>query len=246
MHYKIFILNLITPITRRCGFDLISYKPASHPTLRRRAIIRELKPDVVLDVGANVGQFGRRLRQGGFTGRIISFEPMAKAFEKLSRVSDSDPLWEVHNFGLGREKATAEIHVTANSASSSLLEMMPRHSDACPSSRVVGGEEVKINALNDLVAGLSLEGKRVYVKIDTQGFEMQVLQGATKILDQVVGMEVEVSLAELYKGQPEFSDVYEFLKGKGFAPVAFQPAFCDAKTGFMLQVDAFFVRSQAL
>lgn len=243
MHYKKLILNAITPITRTLGFDLIPYKASGHPSLRRQAIIRGVKPDVILDIGANTGQYGRWLRKGGYPGRIVSFEPMTRAFERLAAASARDPLWEVHNYGLGREATVANIHVSANSASSSFLEMTPRHSEVCPSSRTVGAEEVEIRTIDSLITDLSLKGKRLYVKIDTQGFELEVLSGATQLLDQIVGLEVEASLTELYKGQPQFADVCGFLHNRRFIPVAFQPAFSDPKSGYMLQVDAFFVPS---
>jgi FkbM family methyltransferase len=227
---------------RKGGYDLVRYDAGRFPELRRLELIRGRRIDVVLDVGANDGPFAKALRAAGYTGRIVSFEPQSEAFGRLSAAAAADPAWTGHRLALGATDGEAELHLAGNSSSSSLLEMSAQHLASAPESRYQGSESVPVARLDTLRAELVGAGDRVYLKVDTQGYELEVLRGAAGTLPQVDVVDVELSLVPLYDGAPLFDEVMHHLAGHGFVPVSLEPAFTDPADGRLLQLDGLFVR----
>lgn len=221
-------------------------RPTSGATERaadaRIELIRRYRIDVALDVGANEGLFGQYLRGAGYRGRIVSFEPLSGAFAKLEVASARDPKWECVPTALGAFQGQATLNVAANWASSSLLPMEPRHSAAEPRTAYVGKEECSVVPLDDLLPKLLRPTERVYLKLDVQGSELDVLRGAERTLAQTDALDVELSLVPLYTGAPLFGDVVGNLDARGFGLVAIEPAFLDSATGVILQVNGLFAR----
>jgi len=205
--------------------------------------LRNFKIDLVLDVGANVGQFASELRQGGFAGKIVSFEPLTQAHAELQQASEADPLWDVYpRCALGDHEGEVEINIAGNSQSSSILPMLESHRSAAPESSYKEKEVVAIKKL-DSIAGHYLKAARSpFLKIDTQGFEWQVLDGAREVLPSIQGILVELSLVPLYEGQHLWRDVIDRLEAEGFTLWTFQPTFSNQLTGQTLQVDGVFYR----
>ena len=225
------------------GVDFSRFAPDAHPAARRKQLLAACDIDTVLDIGANRGQFARHLRKDlGYAGRILSFEPLSTAFEMLKRSAEHDPGWEVFNFALGDAEERREINIAANSDSSSLLDMLPEHLAAAPESRYEGREAVAVKRLDPLYEGLCRGAGRVYMKIDTQGFEDRVLRGAERSLAAIDTVQVEMSLVALYQGQPLFPDLYAYLAARGYSLFSIDPCFADKKTGRVLQVDGTFRR----
>src|SRR5690242_8065586 len=106
-------------LLRGATLDVIRYHPRSHPLARRMRLLATHGIDVVLDVGANIGQYGEELRRLGYRGRIVSFEPMSAAFAELQARAQADGRWQVIHAGLGAQAGTARINLAGNSASSS-------------------------------------------------------------------------------------------------------------------------------
>lgn len=198
----------------------------------------------VLDVGANAGQFGQFLREDvGFGGRIVSFEPLSGPYAELSRHAAADPQWTALNFALGAEESTAEINVSRNAYSSSILDILPAHTQAEPESAVISREKIQIKTLDSVVAAHCPSQEGVYLKIDTQGYEHPVLLGAARSLSWIRTLQLELSLTPLYQGQKLFGEMLEFLGEKGYRLVALDPAFTDPASGHLLQVDGIFHRA---
>jgi FkbM family methyltransferase len=199
--------------------------------------------DLVLDVGANVGQFATQIRSEGFGGRIVSFEPLSEAHRRLSAAAKNDPAWVVHpRCAIGDNDGTVEINIAGNSVSSSLLPMTEAHSSAAGGSRYVGREQVPIARLDGIVEGYLATTRAPFLKVDTQGFEWQVLDGAERTLPQLRGVLCELSLVVLYDGQHLWMEVLHRLEAAGLSLWAFQPGFADPRDGRTLQVDAIFFR----
>jgi len=197
-----------------------------------------------IDVGANTGDFAEELRLSGFPGRIISFEPTSEAFKVLAARSKRDPLWSVHQAAIGETTGEMRINVAANEArSSSFLPMLDLHQKFAPTSLYVSSEIVSMKTLGEALDGKVQPGERLLLKIDTQGYEENVLRGAGTILPQVEVIECELSLVPLYEGQLLFTEMLAVIKDLGFSPVQFAPGFTDPRTGNSLQVDVMFSRS---
>jgi FkbM family methyltransferase len=189
-----------------------------------------------LDVGANRGQFGTSLRLMGFGGTIFSVEPMADAFAGLTTAARGDPTWLVERCGAGAWPGQVSLNVSGNSTSSSVLEITDVHLAAERSARIVRTEAVEMETLDDLVERHSLQPP-FFLKIDVQGSELSVLAGAARTLDHVSLIQVELSLTELYRGGSQYLEVLGELRAAGFAPIGWDPAFTDPRSGDVLQVD---------
>jgi FkbM family methyltransferase len=214
------------------------------PGGRREKIMRYHGIETVIDVGANIGGYGAELRENGYTGRIISFEPTARAYERLAARASGDSKWSVRKTAIGELNGEVTINVAANQAeSSSLLPMLKAHEKAAPDALYVSKEQVPLMTLDSALGGVLLPGEKVLLKIDTQGYERFVLKGAADVLPQIDLIECELSLTPLYGGQLLYQEMLDLLKGLGFEPVQFVPAFTDPHTGHNMQVDAIFSRS---
>lgn len=169
---------------RRIGLDLVR-RDSYHPLARRMRYVQDFGIDLVLDVGANTGQFAHEMRQAGYKGRIVSFEPLSSAFAALTVAARHDPMWDCRRFALGAEDGTATLSVAGNSQSSSLLPMREAHVEAAPGSGYVAQENIAVRRLDDLWPELAGKAMRPYLKIDVQGFERQVLEGATAAIAHI-------------------------------------------------------------
>ena len=123
-----------------------------------------------------------------------------------------------------------------------MLSVGERHLRSVPDSRMVAVESVRVNRLDDVWPHVAADARRPYVKIDTQGYELEVLRGGTRALGGIVLVETELSLLPTYDSGPLFGDVLRFLGEHGFSPISFEGVLDDSQTGEMLQVDAIFAR----
>ena len=226
--------DFIRSIIRKFGYD-INY-------FGRFKILKHLAIDLVLDVGANQGQYGKSLRRGGYRGNIISFEPLNSAFSQLKLCSKSDSLWQINNYALGNDNTNSIINISANSYSSSILAMTNAHTNLSKESAFVGEQNIVVKTLDSVFKNIVESDNNIFLKIDTQGYEKKVILGALNSLEKIVGIQIEVSMIELYKEEDLFIDMINFLDSKGFKTISIESGFFDQKTGFLLQSDLIFVR----
>lgn len=239
MPIKRFVRNCI----RRAGWDIKRSDPRSSEASRivRQLFVHEI--DVVFDVGANTGQFATMLRDAGFPGRIVSFEPSTNAHSTLSKRARRDANWIVApRMALGDHDGTISLNLAGNSVSSSVLPMLPSHASAAPESRYVGSETVDLRTLDSVGTELAMDTERVFLKLDVQGFEYKVLQGAEQFLSCVTGLQIELSLVPLYDGERLFHPMLLDLEERGYEMWSLVPSFVDPGTGRLLQLDAIFFR----
>jgi FkbM family methyltransferase len=195
----------------------------------------------VLDIGANVGQYGALLRAAGFGGRIVSVEPLQTAFRQLEVRSRRDPSWVIVNKGVGAAPGSVTMNISANSYSSSVLAMEAAHLAADPDSHVVGTQVTELTTVAVLAEEHQIDPARCLLKIDTQGFESQVLEGAGDLLDQFAGVQLELSFIELYTGQELFDPLVAKVRGHGMELWSIETGISD-QHGRLLQCDGLFLR----
>jgi len=209
----------------------------------KKKLFRHYRVTHVLDVGANAGQFAKGLRKHvGFIGELVSFEPLSSAFELLEKAAAHDPKWKVLNCGLGDVNGSLKINISANSASSSFLPILPACEAAAPTSGYISHETVAVRTLDSIFLEYCNRSDCVYLKIDTQGFEKQVLDGARSVLPHIATVELELSLVPLYQNQLVFPDMYELMTRLGYSLVSLEPEFSDPSSGKLLQVNGTFHR----
>jgi FkbM family methyltransferase len=161
-----------------------------------------------------------------------------EAFADLRSRSAGDGRWEIHNLALGAAPGREKMNVASNLASSSFLPMLSEVTEAVPELAIARSTEVTVARLDDIDVG----GGPLLLKLDVQGYEDRVLDGAADTLRRAVLLECELSLGELYRGQAEPAKLLSRLDGSGFRMVDLDPFFYDPRDGRILSVDALFVR----
>ena len=211
------------------------------------SIFNEFNVDVVFDIGANAGQFGQMLRARGYKGKIVSFEPLSSAHNKLLEIADDDESWHVHpRVAVGSRSDKVSINIANNSQSSSIKKMLDLHVLYAPDSSIVGTEEVDVITLDECFYEYASSVDCTYLKADTQGYEMEVLKGAKNTLHHVDLLEMEMSVAELYEDSSSFMELFEFALNNDFILWGLSPAFIDSSSKRLLQFDAVFARKRLI
>jgi FkbM family methyltransferase len=201
----------------------------------------------VIDVGAHEGQYAQRLRAGGYRGRIVSFEPTPAAFEVLERASADDPSWSVHRLALGREDGSTTMNAVPGTLSS-ILPATKFGAGRYPKLQAPEAIEVELRRLDGLLDELldGLRKPRPYLKLDTQGFDLDVFAGAGDAIGRFVGMQSEVALMEIYRGMPRMPEALAAYEAAGFELAGLYPVSRQTRTARVLEYDAVLVRAALL
>jgi FkbM family methyltransferase len=198
----------------------------------------------VLDVGAHRGEYGLWLRRNGYHGDIVSFEPVRANFQDLARVAAGDPRWHCVGYALGAENRVASINVTSHTVFSSF------HTPNAAARTIFGqgptverSEEVEIRRLDTVLDTLPVNfGKdRTYLKIDAQGWDLEVIAGAEGVLDRVIALQTEVAIQTIYEGMPAVADSLAAIAERGFVPSGFFPVDLDQRLA-VVELDLVAVR----
>lgn len=176
-----------------------------------KRLLAQLEIDCVLDVGANRGQFASELRRIGYSGYIVSFEPVRSVFEQLQKAFEHDTKWKGYPLALGRSKGSKSIMVPELSVMSSFLESLSPNEKHTK-------EVVETRRLDELLATTMVElgVSRIFLKMDTQGYDLEVFCGASNCLDCIIGIQSELSIQPLYKGMPHYIEALQEYESKGF------------------------------
>jgi FkbM family methyltransferase len=228
---------------RRVSLDVMKFDAGTHPLARRMRLLEAYGIDLVLDVGANVGQYASELRSLGYRGRIVSFEPLSGAFAILQQRAARDERWTAVHAGLGAAAGKAIINIAGNSQSSSLLPMLETHVRAAPESAYVGTEEITLDTLASALEKHATPPVRALVKIDAQGYERKILDAGGPAFDRVVGAQLEMSLTPLYQGEFLIAPMIEYMAARGMQLMSIEPGYADPENGRLLQADGLFFRS---
>lgn len=213
------------------------------------AVLRDMEINCVLDVGANHGQFGQMIRKTGYTGRIVSFEPLPHLAEHLHVHADPDPDWHVVHCALGDEDTEADMTVVAERGStSSLLPVSDFGKEWSPRLAGIRRETVPVRRLEDVfddaVAGI--DEPRVYLKLDTQGYDLRVFAGAGDRIKNVVGMQSEIASLPIYDNMPRLPEAISTYEAAGFETTGIFPVSRDKKTPRMVEFDIVMIRAAAM
>tara|TARA_Y100000294_G_scaffold175983_1_gene197293 strand:+ start:31 stop:735 length:705 start_codon:yes stop_codon:yes gene_type:complete len=232
------IKNLIQSIFKKYDLQLIRYSKTDE--FRIINLLEKHNIDTIIDCGANNGLYGKNLRELGFEGRIISFEPIKSLYLELEKNAKYDDLWSVNNYGLGDYDGTAKINISQNMSSSSLLNIIPSHVNSEPKSKIIKTEEVIIKKLSTVFDKFNLNQKLIYLKLDVQGYEDKVLDGAEDVIKIIKGIQIEMSLIPLYYKSILLPEMINRLNNYEFKLMGILPVFWDQKTknfsDFMIRI----------
>ncbi|NNG04692.1 MAG: FkbM family methyltransferase [Inquilinus sp.] len=227
------------------GFDLLRIRKSnSFPALRLQ-LLRAIEPTLVLDVGANVGQFARGVLAYDRNRRVVSFEPVHASHDRLVRVAQQSrcPNWYVApSMAIGRAEGSAMMNVANYSGCSSLRPMSGTQTAFAPDIVYTGAETVDVRRLDEAAREYVRNDDRIYLKIDTQGYEMDVLEGATGLMDRIVAITLECSFEEMYVGETLALELMDHVLSLGFRVFGFCNGGRDPRSKALLYGDIFFVR----
>lgn len=246
MSLRATLKSTVVGIARRRGYELTpEWKLVNQPLARHlKALFERYRVDCVLDVGGNRGQFHDLIREDvGFVGHIVSFEPVSRYADLLTERAREDSQWKICRYALGSTAGSAEIHVTRSPGLNSFLA--PRGDVVegfWSEDSVIAKEVVEIRALDAVFPELQaqLGFQRPYLKLDTQGFDLQVLRGGTGALRSVVGYQTEASVRPIYEGMPDYRDSIEYGNRHGFELSGMFPVSVD-DTMRLIEFDCIFV-----
>ncbi|MBE3000816.1 FkbM family methyltransferase [Nocardiopsis sp. HNM0947] len=231
------------PDVQRTHKAVMNHLAAEHVA----SLLYHYRADCVLDVGANTGQYAKQLRRYGYRGRIVSFEPVPEITEKLRRASANDPDWHVYPYALGREDRTDTINVVYGSMSSMLgpSEFGTTRYKRFKRSR---GQEIEVRRLDGLLDKVldGLDDPRPYLKLDTQGFDLEAYAGGGDRVREFVGLQSEVALMQIYEGMPRMAEAVATFEADGFEITGMYPVTREETTGRVLEFDCVMARADAM
>ncbi len=223
---------------------MVAGGPVSRSTEHLKRVLDRHGIGTVLDVGANAGQYARRLRRAGYIGRIVSFEPLTAVHASLTTAAVDDPMWEVApRMALGDGDGSVTLNVSAESDMSSTLDFTDEMRTLLDDSGYVGTEQATLSRLETVFDRFVRPGARVLLKVDTQGTERQVVEGAGAALDRISLLQLEMSIVPVYQGEPSYLDTIAWLASLGFQPVLFIPGYFNRRTARLIAMDGIFARS---
>jgi FkbM family methyltransferase len=233
---KVFLRSL----GQRVGLEIRLSGPSARDDLRLARMLKDHEIEVVLDIGANRGQFASGLLDAGYEGSIVSYEPLPaahSALQEMARIYGEQ--WIVApRFALNNVDGTAIFNVNRADATSSILPASAFGTSTMPGAANTEKIEVETRRLDSLIDELDLKTRRSFIKIDVQGGEGLVFDGAPEALTLASGIVVELSLQELYADQPLAFAIIEHLMGLGFQVYDIYPGYRDRESYQLYQFDA--------
>jgi FkbM family methyltransferase len=228
---------------RSLGYDIVRFPRESHRD-HLHAVLSGLAINCVLDVGGHHGAFAGLVREAGFRGFIASFEPVSDSFEVLATESRKDPSWEVHQVALGSRSATIDLNVTRDERFSSFRRPSTYARRSFPESAVGRQENVDVRRLDEVFPEVvPVRNPRVFLKIDTQGWDLEVLEGATDCLGVIQAVQSEMAVKAVYEGAPTYLEAIPRLNELGFELSGIYPVVRDAQLR-IVELDCVFIRTE--
>ena len=241
------LARVARPLLRRIGYAVVWRNPRGHslPT-HLAALFSHLGINCVLDVGAHWGEYGRALRRHGYRGRIVSFEPVRANVARLEAERRGDPDWQVRSAALGSVRGSTTINVAHDTSLSSFLTAAAPLNEKVGTAIAVGGhEEVEVLTLDDVVpdATAGIAAPRVFLKLDTQGWDLEVLRGGAQTVPSMLGLQLEVAVLPLYEGMPRYADAIAEVEALGFELTGVYPVAYDGLR--VVELDCVFMQARA-
>lgn len=224
----------------RRGLRRIGLERIHHPSFVDLMLHERI--GTVLDVGANEGHFGIELRERGYKGRIVSFEPIEAVYRRLEARAAGDPLWDIYRVGVGDAEGELEISVAAAPVFSSFKPATAYTSGKFVGAREERREKVPVVRLDGFLDQHPEYLSDCYLKIDTQGFEKEVLAGAGRCLSRFTAIQLELPLRRLYEGQDTLVEMIRWMDDQGFEIAMAKENGFDWDIVRLLELDVVFVR----
>lgn len=212
--------HIVSGLAEKLGYSIIpTWRLESRELAQHLGkLFEQCAITTVFDVGANAGQYHDFLRQQvGFAGQVYSFEPQPHLAEALRQRQAGDQAWVVHNLGLGSNNGELTLNVMARDTFSSFRRPLADASEMFTASNtVVDSVVVPVRRLDDLFPVSIMGGQACYLKVDTQGFDLEVLRGAPELLKVTKALQFELAIQRLYADVPHYREMLEIVEAMGF------------------------------
>ena len=188
------------------------------PSFEHRKVLKLLQKrnlDLIIDVGSNKGQFTFASKIYFPKVTIFSFEALKSEFKKYINLISSFKDIKAYNYALGNIKTKTRMNIASSPDSSSLLEINEIQSKEFGTYKTKFYEEIEIRRLDEWLDQIK-KFNSILMKIDVQGFELEVLKGSKHVLKHINYLYIEASSVELYKNQPLLENIKDFLFEEGF------------------------------
>lgn len=243
--FRSFVIDVVQAFFRLFGFQLAYFNPSNSEIALIDYLLSKYSIKTVVDVGANEGQFAVKLmNKNQYNGKIISFEPVTSAFHQLSKNSQKSSNWEVVQSAVGDSIGQVPINISQNSVSSSLRKVNAHTVEAEAGTAIVNTEMVPINTLDNLLKIHQWQND-LWLKIDVQGFEREVLQGASETLKQAKVVQIELAVIPSYEQSPYLEEIITTMRKSGFLLYSIMNGFRNYKTGQMYEMEGFFIKADS-
>jgi FkbM family methyltransferase len=227
------------------GIDVFWHIP--RPRQAMWTLLELYNVDTIFDIGANDGVSGEYFRNMGFKHKIVSFEPVSRFYSQLEQKASRDKLWFCENVAVGDAEGELEINVSGESGgASSFLKMTDHIKHNAPQLNYTGRELVKVKTVDSVIDQYYPQGDRLFLKLDVQGYEKNVLAGARNSLNRIVGLRIEMSIVKSYEDEPLMCDMLPFLNDLGFKLVSIENAWSNEVTQELYQIDGLLFRPERL
>ena len=239
------IRNLIKQSAKGIGVAIDFYPPPGSYQRQLQDLFAQMQVNLVLDVGAFVGNYAQLLRDAGYKGRIISFEPVPASYQQLHARMHHDRLWSGQPFGLSDENREALINTFSRGDFNSLLSLKD-DSEAAYALDHSNRRQIliQLRRLDSILPELieEIQSCRIFMKIDTQGHDASVVKGAAGVLKNIIGLQSELPAVQIYDGMTSMPAVLEYYSTCGFVPIGFHPVNTMRGTQISPEFDVLFSR----
>ncbi|MFC1886639.1 FkbM family methyltransferase [Thermodesulfobacteriota bacterium] len=232
-------------LTQALGYEFINIRK-HHPSLEThlKILFSHMDISLVLDIGANEGSFGRMIRDFGYKNRIISFEPVQTAYLQLARNIENDKRWQAFNYALGAEKKSLDMLVPCRNEFASFLEASDygkeNWSTVFTSTKREAVEVYRLDNVFPEMTETDINKEKIFLKIDTQGYDLEVMRGAGEVFRQIDAMQLELALIHIYKEMPDYLESLKMCRQLGFELTGIYPVSRNREKLSLVEVDCVF------
>jgi len=222
------------------GYEIVKLKYSS-PDISIGNWIKKLDIQTIIDIGSNQGQFIEAISSILPNKKIIAFEPIKSVFDQLILNTKKNPRVTAYNLGLSDENSIAEINISKNLVSSSIMNMEAIGKKSYPQSEYISKETIQLKKLDDVIS-INDISRNLLVKIDVQGYENKVIAGGSVIINAADVIIIEFSYEPIYEGQWLFDETYDYFTKNGFRFVGLLDQVANQELEVPLYGDAIFVK----
>jgi len=191
--------------------------PSKTWIFQRDHFMRNLGVSLAIDVGGNLGQWALEARKIT-NARIVTFEPDPRCLEDLNLLSTDDPVWEIVQKAAGNSDSTEAMNLLRIEHGYSSLKDLTTMGEKFSGERIeeIDSYEVQVCRLDTHFKDELIKSERVWLKIDVQGYEEEVLEGASGILGNIIAVEIEIPMLNLYQNSAKVSSIIKFFEDHDF------------------------------